>query len=60
MVRAKIKSVYNKGFDLDKLKKRLPEKSRYWMADLLLLPAPPPSFDDVSKEVLKVVTDAMK
>ena len=61
MVRTKIKSVYNEDFDLDKMKERLPEKARDWMTDLRpLLPVLPPSFDDVSKEVLKVITSAMK
>ncbi len=61
MVRTKIKSVYNEDFDLDKLKERLPEKAKDWITDLRpLLPIHPPSFDDVSKEVLEVITNAMK
>lgn len=61
MVRTKIKSVYNEDLDLDKLKERLHEKAKDWITDLRpLLPIQPPSFDDVSKEVLKVITNAMK
>jgi len=61
MVRAKIKSVYKEDFDLDKLKERLPEKEKDWKIDLRhLLPTDPPSFDEVSKEVLETVTKAMK
>lgn len=61
MVKTKIKSVYDEDFDLDKLKERLPEKTKDWITDLRpLLPTQPPSFDDVSKEILEVITDAMK
>ena len=61
MVKTKIKSVYDDDFDLDKLKERLPEKAKDWMTALRsLLPTPLPSFDDVSKEVFEVITDAMK
>ena len=61
MVRTKIKSVYKEDFNLDKLKERLPEKAKDWITDLRpLLPTAPLSFDDVSKEVLEVITDAMK
>ncbi|MCY4490146.1 MAG: nucleotidyl transferase AbiEii/AbiGii toxin family protein [Thaumarchaeota archaeon] len=61
MVKTKIKSVYDEDFDLDKLKERLPEKAKDWMTALRsLLPTPLPSFDDVSKEVFEVITDAMK
>jgi len=39
----------------------LPEKAKDWITDLRpLLPIHPPSFDDVSKEVLEVITNAMK
>jgi len=61
MVRAKIMSAYSEDFDLDRLKERLPTKARYWMTDLgPLLSTPPPSFDDVSRDVLEVITNAMK
>ena len=41
MVKTKIKSVYDKDFDLDKLKERLPEKAKDWMTALRsLLPTP--------------------
>ena len=61
MVRTKIKSVYNEDFDINKLKERLPEKAKDWITDLRpLLPNAPPPFDEVSKEVLEIITKAMK
>lgn len=61
MVKTKIKSIYNEDFDIKKLKERLPEKTKDWVTDLRpLLPTPPPSFDDVSKEVLQIIEEAMK
>lgn len=61
MVKAKINSVYNKDFDLDKLKERLSEKRKDWITDLRpLLPVQLPSFDEVSKEVLEIVANVMK
>ncbi len=61
MVRTKIKSVYNEDFDINKLKERLPEKEKDWIIDLRpLLPDTPPPFDEVSKEVLEIISKAMK
>lgn len=61
LVRTKIKTVYNEDFDIEKLQERLPEKEKDWITDLRpLLPVPPPPFDEVSKEVLKIISDAMK
>ena len=60
MARTKVKSVHNEDFDMDKFKQRLPEKQK-GISDLRpLLPAAPPAFDDVSREVLGIVADAMK
>ena len=60
LVRAKINSVYGEDFDLDKLKKRLYEKKKEWIVDLRpLLPDAPPSFDSVSKDVLKIIVDTI-
>ena len=60
IVRTKIKSIYKEDFDIDKLKERLPEKAKDWIADLRpLLPDAPP-FDEVSKEVLEIITKSMK
>lgn len=61
MVRTKITTVYQENFDINKLKERLPEKEKDWITDLRpLLPTPPPPFEEVSKEVLEIVTNAMK
>lgn len=61
MVKTKIKSVYGEEFDINKLKERLPEKAKDWITDLRpLLPTSPPSFDDVSKGVLEIVTNSMQ
>jgi len=61
MVRTKIKSVYNEDFDINKLKERLPEKEKDWIVDLRpLLPETPPPFDEVSKEVLQIISESMK
>jgi len=61
MVRKKIKSVYNEDFDINKLKERLHEKEKDWITDLRpLLPKTPPPFDEVSKEVLQVISESMK
>ena len=61
VVRIKIKSVYGEDFDLDRFKEGLTGKAKNWTVGLRhLLSAPPPSFDDVSKKVLEIVTDAMK
>ena len=61
MVRTKIKSTYNEDFDINKLKERLPEKAKNWITDLRpLLPNGLPTFDEVSKEVLEIITKAMK
>ena len=60
MVKAKIKSTYHEDFDIDKLKERLPEKAKKWMTDLRpVMPVPPPSFTEVSKKVLEIITNAM-
>jgi len=61
MVRTKIKSVYKEDFDINKLKEKLPEKEKDWITDLRpLLPIPPPPFKEVSKEVLEIITEAVK
>lgn len=61
MVRTKIKSVYGDDFDFDLLKNRLSEKEKDWKNDLEpLLPDTPPSFDEISKIVLKVISESMK
>ena len=59
MVRDKIKSAYNADFDLELLKKRLPEKEKDWKKDLNhLLPTDPPSFSKVSKSVMETISQA--
>lgn len=61
MVRTKIKSVYKEDFDINKLIERLPEKEKDWITDLRpLLSTSPPPFEEVSKKVLEVITNAMK
>lgn len=62
MVRTKIKSVCNDDFDINTLKERLPEKAKDWVTDLrpLLPTLPPPSFEEISKEVLEIIANAMK
>ena len=60
MVNEKTMSAYGEGFDLARMEERLPEKAKYWTSDLRpLLPAPPPPFEDVSKETLAAVARAM-
>ncbi len=61
MVRTKIKSVYGDDFDFNLLKNRLSEKEKDWKNDLEpLLPDTPPPFDEISKIVLKVISESMK
>ncbi|MBS1268575.1 MAG: hypothetical protein MAG458_01306 [Nitrosopumilus sp.] len=61
MVRTKIKSVYGDDFDIDLLKNRLSEKEQDWKNDLQpLLPTEPPPFDEISHNVLKIISDSMK
>ncbi len=61
MVRTKIKFIHNEDFDINRFKQGLPEKAQKWIDNLKpLLPADPPSFDDVSRDVLGIVANAMK
>jgi predicted nucleotidyltransferase component of viral defense system len=61
LVRTKLKTVYNDEFDHAKFSDSILEKEKDWQIDLRpLMSNDPPSFDIVSKRVIKDVTTAMK
>ena len=61
MIKTKIKTAYNEKFVLSVFSERIDEKKEEWIKDLEpLMPNDPPPFDVVSKQVLEIVTEAMK
>ena len=53
--------MYNDDFSLGKFKEGVANRENNWKADLQhLLPDDPPTFKDVSAEVLKKISEIMK